>query len=167
MNSVQTRGVENLASNSSRFCGSKASRREKWISPSAFRASLVVATKEISNKRMQRLLAFPAHKLTITKEYLRVVAWAHEFNAALTWIFLTHLRGTRAVFELQLKSRASYFRATRLIHTSDYYSPYKDEQKSWCDCSNLCLRIHHLCRLFPSRHQKTVERRPGYTAWWQ
>ena len=45
MNSAQTRGVENLASNNSRFCGSKASSREKWISPSVFRASLAVATK--------------------------------------------------------------------------------------------------------------------------
>lgn len=68
---------------------------------------------------------------------IRIVPWAHEFNTALTWIFLTHLRGSRAVFELQLKPRASYFRAARLIHTSDYYSTYKDEQKSWCDCSNL------------------------------
>lgn len=45
MNSAQTRGVENLASNNSRFCGSKASSREKWISPSVLRASMAVATE--------------------------------------------------------------------------------------------------------------------------
>ena len=83
---------------------------------------------------MQRLLAFPPVKFTATKEY----AWSclqHEFNTALTWIFLTHLRRSRAVFEQQLKPRASYFMTTRLSHTSDYYSMYKDKQKSCCDCS--------------------------------
>ena len=90
--------------------------------------------KEISNIGMQRLLAFPADKLTTTKENIST----HEFiNTALTWIFLTHLRGSRAVFKLQLKPGASYFKATSLIHTSDHYSLYKNEQKSWRDCSNL------------------------------
>lgn len=112
--------------------------------------------KEISNIRKQRLLAFPADKLTTTKEYMSTRVYT-----ALTWIFPTHLRGSRAVLELQLKPRASYFRATRLIHTSDYYSMHKNEQKSWRDCSNLSTNSSLVS---PSRHPK-VEQRPGYQAW--
>ena len=47
---ARTLGVENLASNNSRFCGSKASRREKWISPSWARDSLDVATETTQRK---------------------------------------------------------------------------------------------------------------------